>query len=63
MAMELVLQRAPITMCDYATQKQVISEIESHLSACLHYVFDTGSGSIMERARFSGKKGSFEPSE
>ena len=28
----------------------------------LHYVFDTGSGGIMARARFSGKKGSFEPS-
>jgi hypothetical protein len=28
----------------------------------LHYVFDTGSGGIMTRARFWGKKGSFEPS-
>ena len=29
----------------------------------LHYVFDTGSSGIRPRARFSGKKGSFEPSE
>ena len=28
----------------------------------LHYVFDTGGSGIMARARFSGKKGSFEPS-
>ena len=28
----------------------------------LHYVFDTGNGGIRPRARFSGKKGSFEPS-
>ena len=28
----------------------------------LHYVFDTGSSGIMTRARFSDKKGSFEPS-
>ena len=28
----------------------------------LHYVFDTGCGGIRPRARFSGKKGSFEPS-
>ena len=28
----------------------------------LHYVFDTGSSGIKARARFSGKKGSFEPS-
>ena len=25
------------------------------------YVFDTDSGGVVERARFSGKKGSFEP--
>ena len=31
-------------------------------SGKLHYVFDTDCGGIMERARFSGKKGSFEPS-
>ena len=28
----------------------------------LHYVFDTDCSGIMTRARFSGKKGSFEPS-
>ena len=28
----------------------------------LHYVFDTGNGGIMERARFWGSEGSFEPS-
>ena len=27
----------------------------------LHYVFDTGSGGIMARARFWGSEGSFEP--
>ena len=31
---QAALLKAPITMCDYATQKQVISEIESRLSAC-----------------------------
>jgi hypothetical protein len=28
----------------------------------LHYVFDTGDSGIIARARFSSKKGSFEPS-
>ena len=28
----------------------------------LHFVFDTGSDGLIARARFSGKKGSFEPS-
>jgi hypothetical protein len=28
----------------------------------LHYVFDTGGGDIMARARFWGLEGSFEPS-
>ncbi len=36
-------------------------QIQTHLRK-LHYVFDTDCSGIMTRARFSGKKGSFEPS-
>ena len=35
---------------------------KDHEQGKLHYVFDTGSGGIMTRARFLSKKGSFEPS-
>ena len=35
---------------------------EQYRKRKLHYVFDTDFGGIMTRARFSGKKGSFEPS-
>ena len=40
---QAALLKAPITMCDYATQKQVISEIESRLSACdsIEQIVDT----------------------
>ena len=34
----------------------------ARISRKLHYVFDTGCGGIRPRARFLGKKGSFEPS-
>ncbi len=39
-----------------------IEECDVHIDRKLHYVFDTGGSGIMARARFSGKKGSFEPS-
>jgi type I restriction enzyme M protein len=41
----------------------MIEPYDGTLYEKLHYVFDTGSGCIMARARFWGSEGSFEPSE
>lgn len=46
----------------YDSEQEYMEALDEEKYGKLHYVFDTDSGGIIAGARFSGKKGSFEPS-